>query len=431
MLKIQTDLPCILLLMMLLAGLSFMDLNDRYIQPSHRRIIFIIAALDFSLIMQNLASYYLEVEVFRPLLRTVVSIYGYTVRPLLLIMFFYLVNPKLKYRPAWCIFGVNTVINLTALFSHLCFWIDERNHFQRGPLGYTCHNVSIIFLAYFVYLTVKEYWRVQKWLVAIPIFNVLLIIGSIILDYKIVGHEYPVTYLTAAVICGSVFFYIWLHLLLVREHEEALMAQQRIQIMMTQIQPHFLFNTISTIKVLCLQQPEKAADITDKFGMYLRQNFDSLGQTGLIPFRKELEHTRLYSDIEMVRFDSIRVEYDIEDSQFSMPSLTLQPMVENAIRHGVRVCEEGIVRVVTRLKDGYHEIIIQDNGCGFDPEKINEDDGAHIGIRNVRERLQSMCGGSLTVDSVIGEGTTVTIRIPLESPEKRDGDKTVIAITKS
>ena len=239
MLKIQTDLPCILLLMMLLAGLSFMDLNDRYIQPSHRRIIFIIAALDFSLIMQNLASYYLEVEVSRPLLRTVVSIYGYTVRPLLLIMFFYLVNPKLKYRPAWCIFGVNTVINLTALFSHLCFWIDERNHFQRGPLGYTCHNVSVIFLVYFVYLTVKEYGRAQKWLVAIPIFNVLLIIGSIILDTKIVGHEYPVTYLTAAVICGSVFFYIWLHLFLVREHEEALMAQQRIQIMMTQIQPHF------------------------------------------------------------------------------------------------------------------------------------------------------------------------------------------------
>ena len=120
----------------------------------------------------------------------------------------------------------------------------------------------------------------------------------------------------------------------------------------------------------------------------------------------------------MVRFDSIRVEYDIGDSHFSMPSLTLQPMVENAIRHGVRICEQGVVRVITRQKDDYHEIVIQDNGCGFDPEKIKEDEGAHIGIRNVRERLESMCGGSLTIDSVIGEGTTVTIRIPMESPEK-------------
>ena len=268
-----------------------------------------------------------------------------------------------------------------------------------------------------MYLTVKEYGHIQKQLVSIPIFNVLLIVAAIILDSAINWYEYSVTYLTASIICGSLFYYIWLHLLLVREHEQALMAEQRIQIMMTQIQPHFLFNTISTIKVLCLQQPERAAEITDKFGMYLRQNLDSLGQTGLIPFRKELEHTRLYTDIEMVRFDSIRVEYDIGDSNFSLPSLTLQPMVENAIRHGVRVCEEVIVRVITRQKNDTHEIVIQDNGCGFDPEKINEDEGSHIGIRNVHERLQKLCAGSLTIDSVIGEGTTVTIRIPLASPE--------------
>ncbi|MBQ1397281.1 MAG: hypothetical protein IIY89_02165 [Clostridia bacterium] len=112
------------------------------------------------------------------------------------------------------------------------------------------------------------------------------------------------------------------------------------------------------------------------------------------------------------------MEYDIGDSHFLMPSLTLQPMVENAIRHGVRVRDEGIVRVITRRKDDYHEIMIQDNGCGFDLEKIEDADGTHIGIRNVRERLESMCGGALTIDSMIGEGTTVTIRIPLESPEK-------------
>ena len=416
--EIQTNLPSILLLLTLLAGLSFMAMNDHYILHTHKRTMLIIAALDFSLVLQNLLSFYLEVEVSRPMLRTIVSIYGYAVRPLILIMFFYLVNPKQKYRIAWCLFAVNTLIYLTAPFSRICFWIDRNNHFVRGPLGYTCHNVSAVFLVYFVYLTVKEYGRAQRWLISIPIFNVLLIIGSILLDSEIYWIDYPVTYLTAAVICGSVFFYIWLHLLLVREHEQALMAEQRIQIMMTQIQPHFLFNTISTIKVLCHQQPEKASEITGKFGTYLRQNLDSLGQTGLIPFTKELEHTRLYTDIEMVRFDSIRVEYDIADSLFSVPSLTLQPMVENAIRHGVRVCDEGIVRVTTRQKDDYHEIVIQDNGCGFDPEKIEEDNVPHIGIRNVRERLERMCGGSLTIDSEVGKGTTVTIRIPVAPPEK-------------
>ena len=174
--EIQTNLPCILLLLALLAGLSFMALNDHYILRIHKRIMLIIAALDFSLVLQNLVSFYLEVELCRPTLRTVISIYGYAVRPLILIMFFYLVNPKQRYKPAWCLFAVNTVIYLTAPFSHICFRIDQQNHFLRGPLGYTCHNVSGILLVYFVYLTVKEYGRAQKWLVSIPIFNVLLII---------------------------------------------------------------------------------------------------------------------------------------------------------------------------------------------------------------------------------------------------------------
>ena len=132
--KIQTNLPCILLLIILLIGFSFMDLNDRYILPSHRRIMLIIATLDFSLVVQNLVSFYLEVEVSLPLLRTVVSIFGYCVRPLILIMFFYLVNPNRKYKLAWCLFAVNTLIYLTTPFSHLCFWIDEGNHFQGGLL---------------------------------------------------------------------------------------------------------------------------------------------------------------------------------------------------------------------------------------------------------------------------------------------------------
>ena len=115
--EIQTNLPSILLLLTLLAGLSFMAMNDHYILHTHKRTMLIIAALDFSLVVQNLVSFYLEVEVSRPMLRTVVSIHGYAVRPLILIMFFYLVNPKQKYRIAWCLFAVNTLIYLTAPFS--------------------------------------------------------------------------------------------------------------------------------------------------------------------------------------------------------------------------------------------------------------------------------------------------------------------------
>ena len=199
-----------------------------------------------------------------------------------------------------------------------------------------------------------------------------------------------------------------------REHERALRAEQRIQIMMTQIQPHFLYNTIATIRALCRRDAEKAGEVAEKFGDYLWQNLDSLNIVGLIPFQKELEHTKIYAEIEMVRFDTIRVEYDIRDDRFKLPPLTLQPLVENAIRHGVRIREEGIVRVSTRQAEACHEIVVWDNGTGFDVNKIDAAEGSHIGIRNVRERIEGMCGGTLKVESTIGEGTTVTMTIPIQ-----------------
>ena len=114
----------------------------------------------------------------------------------------------------------------------------------------------------------------------------------------------------------------------------------------------------------------------------------------------------------MVRFDNIRVEYDIEDSDFTLPPLTLQPMVENAIRHGVRVREQGVVQVHTSKTVSGHQIVIRDNGIGFDLKEAPSQPGQHLGIQNVRERIESMCGGTLTIESTEGAGTVVTITIP-------------------
>ena len=168
------------------------------------------------------------------------------------------------------------------------------------------------------------------------------------MDFTVIFDEQPLSFLTMAIVISCLFYYIWLHLQFVREHEDDLKAKQRIQIMRTQIQPHFLYNTIATFKALCRKNPEQAAEVADKFGAYLRQNLNSLDMPGRIPFEKELQHTKLYAEIEMVRFDNIRVEYDIQDSDFTLPPLTLQPMVENAIRHGVRIRKDGMVRVLTQ-----------------------------------------------------------------------------------
>lgn len=399
-------------LLLQLIGMTFAVLIDPYIHKKHKTVMLIIVAFNFSLIVQNCSEVLLDAGTSHILARTLVCIYGYSIRPLILVLFFYLIGKRRSYWFAWVLVGVNALIHLTSLFSGICFRIDAHNHFYRGPLGFSCHIVSAVFLVYLTYLSVKEYSRYRKWETVLPLSNILMLIASVIFDTFFVYGNYLVSYTTIAIVSSCVFYYIWLHLQFVREHEQSLMAEQRIQIMMSQIQPHFLYNTISTIQALCKTDPDKAFETTEKFGTYLRQNIDSLGQTKLIPVQKELEHVRIYAEIEELRFPSVKVEYDTPDLDFRIPALTIQPLVENAIRHGVRIRKEGVVTVTTRKTQDGHEITVCDNGKGFDVTAMEAQDGTHIGLRNVRERVEEMCGGSVSIESVIDQGTTVIIRLP-------------------
>ena len=114
--------------------------------------------------------------------------------------------------------------------------------------------------------------RKETW---VPILVFILIIVAVMMDYQVGSLTQPITYLTIAVIISCVAYYIWLHLQYVREHEEALVAGQRMQIMMTQIQPHFLFNSLEVIRRIYRKEPEKADDALLKFERYLRGNMDS------------------------------------------------------------------------------------------------------------------------------------------------------------
>ena len=399
-------------LVLLLFGLAITVATDPYIRKNHCRLMLVIIALCFSLIAQDIIEYQLSRMPGMAAWRVPVAIYGYSVRPVVLILFLYIIRPGGKRWLWWVLAGVNAALYLISPVTHLCFTIIPGNHFVKGPLWFSCTAVSGFLLAVLFIQTVRGYREAGKKAYLIPIFVVLIIVASTLWDFSLKEGQQQVSSLNISMVVGSVFYYIWLHLQFVREHEQDLMAQQRIRIMMSQIQPHFLFNTIATFKALCRKDPDKAADMAEKLGQYLRQNLDSLDTDRLIPFDKELEHTRLYAEIEMTRFENIRVEYDIQDHTFWLPPLTVQPIVENAIRHGVRIRKEGRVLVSSRLAEGFHEIVIRDNGTGFDVKKTEKAEGTHIGIRNVRERLEKMCGASFTLESKIGEGTTAVIRIP-------------------
>ena len=348
-------------------------------------------------------------------MRTLVDIGSYVLRPLAIVLLMHILQPEKKFLHAWILLAINTAVHLTATFSKLVFWIDETGAFARGPLGYTSHVVGVILLAELCVRSVRTSLREKKRDSLLSVIIVLLILVGLILDTCVFTDGYLVSMTTYVMVIACVFYYLWLHLRFVADHENALRAEERIQLMISQIQPHFLYNTLTTIQALCRDDPEKAYAVTTDFSAYLRHNIDSLSQSGLIPFEKELEHTRIYAEIEAIRFPNVHVEYDIRDVSFAVPALTLQPLVENAVRHGVRIRKEGLIRIRTAEENGFHTITISDNGKGFDTGKLELSDFEHSGIKTVRDRIESLCGGELEIVSRPDEGVTVTIRIPTDA----------------
>lgn len=409
----MTEYIILIPLGILMLGLAPIVAHDSYLNKYQKKIMSGIIGLIILLVLQNVSDYVLQTVISMPYIRTLVSIAGYIIRPIIIVFFCKLVKPDSRNTIAWILVAVNAAVNLTGTFSHIPFYIDENNHFQGGIpyIGQIKFIVSFILLFHLIYCTVKEYRRKKTW-IWIPITNIVLVMIAVFMDISPLYRDYPVSYLTISVVCCGLFYYIWLHLEFVKAHERALMAEQRIKIMMSQIQPHFVSNTLTTIQSLCLIDPQKAFEVTGKFGAYLRNNIASLEQDSLIPIKKELEHTKVYAEIEMLRFPEISVVYHIDSEDFDVPALTIQPLVENAIRHGVRNRNQGFVEISTKSTDGSHIITISDNGVGFDTKQALPTDGTHLGIKNVSDRIREMCGGTLKIDSSIDEGTVVTIIIP-------------------
>jgi len=195
---------------------------------------------------------------------------------------------------------------------------------------------------------------------------------------------------------------------------ERKLAESRISIMLSQIQPHFLYNALAVISNLCDKNPAEAKKATVNFSNYLRGNMNLLESAEPIPFQNELNHTISFMNLEQAMYgEALKVIYDIQTLYFKLPALTMQPIVENAIKHGIGKKEGGgTVSISTKETDSGYLIIVSDDGAGFEQEKINNGIQQHIGINNVRLRLSAQCGGSLEIESKTGKGTTAIITIP-------------------
>lgn len=187
----------------------------------------------------------------------------------------------------------------------------------------------------------------------------------------------------------------------------------RSSMMLSQIKPHFLYNTMGAIEEMIVSNPKRAQIEMANLSRYMRTNIDVLSTETLIPFKTELLHIKTYIQIQNFRFEnSIMINYYIKCDNFNIPPLTLQPIVENSIKHGIRPKgNKGIINIFTFENLESYIIQIKDNGIGFDFEKRNRSINS-TGLINIDFRLKKMCNGNITIESIPQEGTTITISIP-------------------
>lgn len=200
----------------------------------------------------------------------------------------------------------------------------------------------------------------------------------------------------------------------VEDLENALVESQT-AVMLSQIQPHFLYNTLTSIRYFVKKDPKLAEVMLTDFSGFLRKNVDSLSASEPIPFARELEHVKYYLSIEQKRFgDRLSVVYAIEVENFKIPGLTIETLVENAVKHGLRSRPEGGTIQIKTFQEGDDIIVVvADDGTGdiTGNESINED-RSHIGIDYVRKRIAKQSDGELIVENNPGHGFVVKIRLP-------------------
>lgn len=327
--------------------------------------------------------------------------------------------PVKRFKAVYMIAAAGIIMCIISQFTDFFYYIDSHNYYHRNKGHIFSMLVPVVGMIIDTTIILQERKRISRLTFISTISYIVLPFIAAIVQIFFYGISITNIAISISVIVIFVAAIMEQNENLAREENEA--ARLRISIMISQIAPHFIYNTLTTIKEMCDTDPEEAGELTGAFSEYLRGNLESLNLDKPIPFERELKHTKCYVAIEKKRFGKkIDVEYDIKYNNFLLPALTLQPLVENAIKYGLCKKRGGgsVVISTEKIMDNVY-VIIKDNGTGFDTGKDMDDDRIHTGIENVRGRLKAMSGGSLQIESTVGVGTVAKIILPQDNFVKR------------
>ncbi|MGN0813054.1 MAG: sensor histidine kinase [Candidatus Coproplasma sp.] len=334
---------------------------------------------------------------------------------------------KISYRYAIIISALSGVLLLLwfiSSFNGMFIYYDETGLDQTGPLYLLSQIITVLLPAMTMVLAFCNHkalgWRDT---LIMALYGVIPIIGVPLQIY------WAVTPVCLATTISLVLVYTLIHVDQLKRKEsiereliekKLALSESNNSLLLSQIQPHFLYNALTSIYRLCDVKPQEAKQAVSDFSKYLRGNLDSIKKSEMISFSNELKHIQAYLALEKIRYDDeLEIVYNVPVTEFFVPPLTVQPLVENAVNHGVSdLPNGGRVTISTEEKTDCYEIRVSDNGVGFDPQSVVEDERSHVGINNVRSRLAVMCQGTLEILSSPNEGTTAIIKIP-----KGDNDR--------
>ncbi|WP_026506675.1 sensor histidine kinase [Butyrivibrio sp. MC2013] len=293
------------------------------------------------------------------------------------------------------------------------YGVDGNNRYYRGEYFYLAELILMMALIpIFIQVMLNKRALRHREFIAFLAIVVMPFAGALcqMLFYGI--SFYNVTISLCLILLILVHQYEYTYDVIAKERQ---IADDKIRLYHSQIQPHFIYNCLTVIRSY-LDEPDKAEEALNHFTSFLRGSMDMITETELIPAEKEFETVDNYLYMEKARFeDKLTVKKNLETVDFWLPVFTVQIMVENAVQHGIRNNPDGkgTVSIHSFETDKLYVIEVSDDGVGFVTDKNQKDNKrSHIGIMNIQERLRTMCGGSMTIDSRPGEGSIATVTIP-------------------
>lgn len=313
------------------------------------------------------------------------------------------------------LFGIATFLLLVSQWNHMYYTIDVQGYYHRQDGFWVSQAIAVVSM-------VLNVWFIHHFRKILgkkkTILFLLLIIGPIVaLVIQVLMYGIYFALLFAVLASVILLIYLIKEQLRIFYQTERELTRMQTAIVQSQIKPHFLYNSLTAIAQLCEKDPKGAKKATIAFAEYLRTNMKSLDGCKIVPFEEELSHIKAYLLLEQMRFgEDLTVVMNIETMDFCLPALSIQPLVENAVKWGVGQKEDGGTVTLSVFKKAQAiQIQIADDGVGMEVGEKQQDDRTHLGMENVRKRLTEICGASMQVESKVGEGTIVTVTIPREA----------------